>query len=477
MPHNEFVSTDPMTGAIVWKGVPGNVDAAVVKARKAFPRWAQTSLAERIAHTRRFQEIVLERKAAFAEAIPRETGKPLWEAQTEVAGTAAKVTISIEAQETRAGVRQGELAGARQFVRHKPHGVLAVLGPYNFPAHLPNGHFVPALLAGNTIVFKPSELTPHVAEFMVSCWNEANLPDGVLNIVQGQGETGRILAAHGDIDGLLFTGSHTTGLKLHQQFAGQPDKILALEMGGNNPLIAWDLDQSVIEAAATLIVQSAYISAGQRCTCARRLIVQEEGYERIIDAVTALTDKLIVGGPFDQPEPFMGPVISNQAADGLQRSYEQLIGNGGQIIRPLHRADPELPLLSPALVDVTDVQIDDEEHFGPLLQVCRVGSFDEAIQTANNTRFGLAAGLIGGNEDLYKRFWAESRAGVVNWNRPTTGASSNAPFGGIGLSGNHRPSAYYAADYSAWPVASLEAEYPEGKIATGVRQSSRTGGQ
>ena len=475
----DFISTDPCTGETLWQGPPGDVPAAVTAARAAFPGWAAVPLVARIAVARTFAAVVTERADAFARLIARETGKPLWETRTEVASVAAKVEISITAQAERAGLRTGEAAGGRggeapirQVVRHKPHGVVAVLGPYNFPAHLPNGHIVPALLAGNTVVFKPSELTPAVADFMAACWDAAGLPPGVLTLVHGDGATGKALAA-AKVDGLLFTGSPGVGASLARQFADTPHRILALEMGGNNPLVVWELDSGHLDpdrldAAAATIVQSAYLSAGQRCTCARRLIVGPDS-DALLDRVAGLIDRIVVGAPFDEPQPFMGPVIDNRAADGLQAGFAALCGRGGRVIRPLARRDRERPFLLPGLIDVTDVRDRaDAELFGPVLQVIRVPNFAAAMTQANATRFGLSASLIGGDAVLYDRFWAESRAGVVNWNRPTNGAASNAPFGGIGLSGNHRPSAYYAADYCAWPVASLEADRVEGSIATGL---------
>lgn len=463
-----FESVDPCTGAVIWQGAAGDVGAAGASARTALPGWAMAPVGDRIAVVRAFKAVVQERAEAFARLIATETGKPLWETKTEVASVAAKVDISIQAQAERAGSRTGEAGGVRQVLRHKPHGVLAVLGPYNFPAHLPNGHIVPALLAGNTIVFKPSELTPAVADFMADCWAAAGLPAGVLNVVHGGGDTGRDLAA-ADIDGLLFTGSAHVGAALARQFSATPGKILALEMGGNNPLVIWDAAPESLDAVAALVVQSAYLSAGQRCTCARRLIVRDGAEGALLDRVTALIDRIIIGAPFDDPQPFMGPVIANHAADGLVAGAAALVAQGARVIRPLDRLRPDRPFLTPALFDVTGLSgLPDAELFGPFLQLTRVADWDAAIAAANATQFGLSAGLIGGDAALYDRFWAASRAGVVNWNRPTNGAASNAPFGGIGLSGNHRPSAYYAADYSAWPVASLEADAPEASIAVGL---------
>ncbi|MBW0008238.1 MAG: succinylglutamate-semialdehyde dehydrogenase, partial [Sphingomonas sp.] len=351
---------------------------------------------------------------------------------------------------------------------HKPHGVLAVLGPYNFPAHLPNGHIVPALIAGNAVVFKPSEKTPATGEFLVQCYHEAGIPEGVVRLVVGGPDQGRSLASQSGIDGLLFTGSARAGMALHKQFAETPQKILALELGGNNPLVIWHAKD--LDSAATIAVQSAYLSAGQRCTAARRLIVPEDDHEPLITAIRKLLDRMVVGQPFDDPQPFMGPLIDAAAADHVQEQWLNLMMKGGKPICRLERPDGQKPFLTPGLIDVTDVRDrPDEEIFGPVLQLIRVKDFDAAIAEANNTRFGLAASLIGGSPEMYDKFWANVRAGVINWNKPTNGAPSNAPFGGVGLSGNHRPSAFYAADYCAYPVTSSEADRARASIGEGLR--------
>ncbi|MGS1017081.1 succinylglutamate-semialdehyde dehydrogenase [Allosphingosinicella humi] len=464
-----LTSSEPATGATLWTGPIGDTDAEVEAARAAWAGWAARPLTVRIETMRRFANVVRQRKDQFADLIARETGKPLWEAMTEVDSVIGKVDISAAAYSERTAQRKMEGAlGARVAVRHKPHGVLAVLGPYNFPAHLPNGHIVPALIAGNAVVFKPSEKTPATGEFLVGAFREAGVPEGVVRCLIGGPEQGKVLAAHPGIDGLLFTGSARAGMALHQQFAAQPQKILALEMGGNNPLVVWDAPD--IYAAAIIAVQSAFLSAGQRCTAARRLIVRDGAHQELIDTVCKLADRLIVDHPHAAPAPFMGPVIDNPAADHLQEAYLDLILKGGRPIKHLDRADEAKPFLSPAVIDVTEVERrPDVELFGPVLQVIRVPDFDAALAEANATRYGLAASLVGGSPQLYDKFWANIRSGVINWNRPTNGAPSNAPFGGIGLSGNHRPSAYYAADYCAYPVTSSEAESARASIGIGLR--------
>ncbi len=471
MSKAELISYEPATGAELWRGKHGNVDDIVGRARRAWPAWAAQSLANRMELMRRFANEVRKDNDKLATMIARETGKPMWEARTEVESVINKVEISIRAYADRTSQRKldNALQGSAA-VRHKPHGVMAVLGPYNFPAHLPNGHIVPALIAGNAVVFKPSEKTPGTAEMLLNCFHRAGISAAVVQLLVGGPEEGQALVAHEGIDGVLFTGSAHTGIAINRKLATRPDKIVALEMGGNNPMVVWDTPK--ITDAAALVIQSAFTSAGQRCTAARRLIVKASMYDALMAEVKTLADRIIVGAPFDEPSPFMGPVIDNQSADGLTESFLYLLSNGGKAIKHMIRPRDDLPFLSPAIIDVTAVkERPDVELFGPLLQVSRVEDFDEAIAEANNTRFGLAASLVGGTPAEYNRFWANVRAGVINWNLPTNGASSAAPFGGVGLSGNHRPSAYYAADYCAYPVASNEMEQPRAMIGVGLREA------
>jgi succinylglutamic semialdehyde dehydrogenase len=466
---DSLVSINPATGEEVWSGKTGDAAAEVAIARAGWPAWAAHSHSYRIEAVRRFANVVRTKEAEFADLIARETGKPLWEAKTEVAAVVNKVQISIEAYAERTPQRRMEAAlGNKIAVRHKPHGVLAVLGPYNFPAHLPNGHIVPALIAGNAVVFKPSEKTPATGAMLVSCFHEAGVPEDVLRLLIGGPDEGRSLAGQPGIDGLLFTGSARAGSMIHKQFADVPQKILALELGGNNPLVVWHSKD--IDAAATLAVQSAYLTAGQRCTAARRLIVEDGTEGPLLEAIGRLIDRMIVDEPFADPQPFMGPVIDNGAADHVQEQWLNLMMKGGKPLRRLDRPVKDRPYLTPALIDVTDAKDrPDEEIFGPVLQVIRVKDFDAAIDEANHTRVGLAASLVGGTPELYDKFWANVRAGVINWNKPTNGAPSNAPFGGVGLSGNHRPSAFYAADYCAYPVTSSEADRARAAIGEGLR--------
>ncbi|MGZ8293852.1 MAG: succinylglutamate-semialdehyde dehydrogenase [Telluria sp.] len=454
----ELSTIDPASGRQTWtsrESTPDDVARAVQAARAAFDDWAMAPLDERVAVCTRFRDLLKENAEDLARTIAEEVGKPLWEARTEVTTMANKVDISIQSYGARTGEAAAKVADGNAVLRHRPHGVFGVFGPYNFPGHLPNGHIVPALIAGNTVVFKPSEFAPRTAVKTVQLWEKAGLPKGVINLVNGGRDTG-IALGQAEVDGVLFTGSCQTGIALHKQFGGQPGKMLALEMGGNNPLVVWDVQD--VDAAVHHTVMSAFISAGQRCTCARRLVVQDspEG-DAFIKRLVEVAAKLTVGAPDSEPQPFMGPVVSSAVAARLLQAQADMAAKGGTVLLQMKQLDPKAGFVTAGIVDVTNAQgIPDEEWFGPLLQVVRVKDFDSAIKVANNTEFGLAAALLSNDEALWKRFSLKARAGIVNWNRPTTGAASSAPFGGVGKSGNHRPSAYYAADYCAYPVASIE---------------------
>ena len=471
---HELSSIDPAKNVSIWQGksaTSAQIDAAINAARNALPQWSMMSVEARLTIIKAYGEKLAENKEYLAKVMAQETGKPEWETATEVGAMMAKIGISEKAYFERTGNVENPMPVGKAFIRHKPHGVVAVFGPYNFPGHLPNGHIVPALIAGNTVVFKPSDLTPMVAQEMVKLWAAANLPAGVLNLVQGEVETGKALVSHNDIDGLFFTGSSRTGKILHEQFAGHPGKILALEMGGNNPLIVKGVADT--DAAVHDIVQSAFITSGQRCTCARRLFIPagQQG-DALLARLVDVTKNIKMGDYDAQEQPFMGAMISANAAKGMVNAQSQLVGLGANVLLELTQPDEEKGFATPGIIDVTDIltSLPDEEHFGPLLKVIRYTDFDDAIREANNTSFGLSAGLLADSEEDYHYFFARIRAGIVNWNRPITGASSAAPFGGVGDSGNHRASAFYAADYCAYPVASVELDKVTlpGKLSPGL---------
>lgn len=448
----------PISNEVIWQGKQADlnqVDDAMVSAKSAFSTWAMLSLEERILYLKSYQKLLERDKEHLALLISKEVGKPLWESKTEVTGMINKIDVSISAFAQRSGTTETETTG----LTHRPHGVFVILGPYNFPGHLPNGHIIPALLAGNTVIFKPSEQTPMVAEAIIRLFHEANFPGGTVNLIQGDGDIGKALLEVKP-DGVLFTGSYQTGKKIHKYFAGDVGVILALEMGGNNPLVISEVEN--IDAAVFTTIMSAFITSGQRCTCARRLLVPKSKWGD--DFLTLLIKRaraLLVDKYSANSEPFMGPVISEPIAHELIKKQDEWHKLGANTL--LKMSSGQGALLSPGIVDVTDIRylIEDEELFGPLLQVIRYDDLNDAIGIANDTKYGLSAGIISDDKEEQKIFYTNVRAGVININKPLTGAMGSAPFGGIGCSGNHRPSAYYAADFCAYPVATMKANTVE----------------
>jgi succinylglutamic semialdehyde dehydrogenase len=468
-------SFEPATGALLWGGLQGDVDAEVERATSVSALWAAQPVIKRMETLRRFANAVRAKDEALADLIARETGKPLWDARLEVSSVIGRVDMHIAAYSERTGQKRMDGAmNSRQSVRHKPHGVLAVIGPYNFPVDVPAGQILPALVAGNSVVFKPSEKTPATGALLVELLHEAGVPRDAVRLLIGGPDIGKALARHEGINGVLFTGSARTGIAINRALAAYPEKIVALEMGGNNPLVLWDTPD--LAAAAAIIAQSAYGTSGQRCTAARRLIVREGLANDIVAELRKLVARLIVDHPHAEPAPFMGPVIDNQTADGLSESFMALMSMGGRPLVHLRRTEEKRPFLSPALIDVTAIEDrPDIELFGPILQMIRVESFDAAIQEANATRYGLSAALVGGSPEHYEQFWQQVRAGIINWNGPTFGIGGSAPFGGIGVSGNHRPAGGHAADFCAYPVTSSEADQPRAGIGIGLAPIDTSG--
>jgi len=451
---------NPATGSISHRLMMANASQAndaLDAAANAFTQWRKKNINERKQILEKYAELLKTHKDEIVTVLTEETGKPFWEAATEVDSAIGKIAISLQAYLARTP-EQVMISDEPNYIgyTHKPHGVMVALGPYNFPLHLPNGHIVPALLAGNTIVFKPSKYTPRSGLMIAKLLQLAGLPDGVLNIIIGDPTIGQVLLKSDAIEGVLFTGSYQTGKLIHEQFAGKVDKILALEMGGNNPLVIWDVKD--IKAACYHTILSAYITAGQRCSCARRLIIPNSNLgDKIITQLKQMMQGITVGIPDKNNETFMGAVMTQSATQQLLAAQSEYAKNNAEIITAMQQLKENTGLLTPGLIDVTAMKnFIDEEYFGPMLQVTRVSDFDEAIHVANQTQYGLTAGLFSDDVTLFETFHQEIRAGVINFNKQLTGASSKAPFGGVGFSGNHRPSAYYAADYCAYPVAGMQ---------------------
>ncbi|MBL0926534.1 MAG: aldehyde dehydrogenase family protein [Phycisphaerales bacterium] len=472
----------------VWSGAPSaaHVDQALAAARAALPVWSAWPVERRAEALRAFQRLAQRHADELAGLICDETGKPLWDSAAEAKLLSDKVDITLAEgpHSGRSRVEGFDVAitpTRRGLARFRPHGVMAVLGPFNFPAHLPNGHIVPALLAGNTVVFKPSDKTPAVgqrlAELFTDALNEAGAPPGVVNLVHGGADVAAALSNHDGPDGILFTGSWPVGRRIMQANLDRPGRILALEMGGNNPAIVMpdaDLKQAVLEC-----VRSAFVSSGQRCTCTRRVIVHRHVADRFLALLVRAAERLTVGDPrAATPQSFMGPLIRADARDAVLATHDAIVKSGGHsLLAPRTPSPTQGAYLTPAVVRVPrfvrtiDPARDpgcDVEMFGPVLRVSLTESFDDALQQADATDFGLASAIFTRDAGLIDRFLRLSRAGCVNVNTGTAGASSKLPFGGLGRSGNHRPAGAFSIDYCAVPVASLVEEGPAAQMLPGM---------
>lgn len=471
----EFFSVNPATGfelEPVNSCTADDVAEAVTSASWSQRTWGRYPFERRAEILRAFAGELQSHREELTRAISDEVGKPLWDAGTEVDAMVAKVEVSLRALMERRSVSSVEVSGGRGWTRYRPHGVVAVFAPFNFPGHIANGQIVPALAAGNSVIFKPSELTPWVGERIFEYWRNAGLPPGVLKLVQGGKETGQAIVQHAvqhpEIGAIFFTGSLTTGIALQRALVDTPRVLLALELGGVNPLVIHKVSNT--EAAVNLTIQSAYITSGQRCTCARRLIVTP-GNEEFLSRLARAVNRIRVGRPKDSPEPFMGPMIRAAAVDKVLSAQQRLVEDGASILveaRPIPELGPAF--LSPGLIDVTNTSFQDEtEIFGPLLQVIRAPSWEAALNKADETVYGLVASLFSDDRQDFETFFNHVHAGLVNWNRPTTGASGLLPFGGMRESGNHRPAGYFMVDSCNIPVASMESEQLEaGQLPPGM---------
>jgi succinylglutamic semialdehyde dehydrogenase len=485
---------------VIWSGRSslGHLHAAVAAAREALPAWSAWTFERRAAVLRRFQRVCEARANEIAALITDEVGKPLWDSKTEAAALSAKVDITLDPEGPLRRVTGFDTSlGATRTGRcwFRPHGVMAVVGPFNFPAHLPNGHIIPALAMGNTVVLKPSDKTPAVGQLLGELLQEAldaeGAPPGVVNIVQGGADIASTLVSHRDIDGILFTGSWPVGRRILGANLDHPGRIVALEMGGNNAAIVMpdaDLRQAAIEC-----VRSAFITTGQRCTCTRRIIVHSGIADRFTGALVRAASNLIVGDPRAEHPVFMGPIISETSRRAVLEFQSQAARAGGIVLVESTAIESATGgwYLSPGVLRVDRFIADegadgsagegfapgcgardagcDLEVFGPLLRIAVVDSFDEAIAQANSTRFGLAASIFTKDAAAIDRFIREARAGCINVNTGTAGASSKLPFGGLGLSGNHRPAGAFSLDYCAYPVAGMIESGDAAQLTPGMR--------
>ncbi len=445
------------------------VDEAVGAARIAWKSWKRTSFSERADLLKKYQVALKSHELVLAQAMVREVGKPLWEAKQEVATMVNKVDITLtDSMKLVADVELPNIMeGTRGTSRHRPLGVMAVVGPFNFPGHLANGHIVPALATGNTVVFKPSEKSPMVGQIMAECFHEAGFPPGVFNLLQGEKEVSRRLCVHGEVDAVLFTGSYEVGTRIKQDTLQQHWKLLALEMGGKNPAIIWEPESLEYVVHETLC--SAFLTAGQRCSATSRVLVQRKHYDEFIKRFHERAKNFKIGHPSE--DPFMGPLIDESSVDrflkfiGISKreGFETLMrGKALELEKRGNYVTPTISIAERQSVEAARKSVYTQtELFAPNVAIVGVDDLEEAIELANVTEYGLVASVFTSQRELFLRAYDELDFGLINWNKMSIGASSKLPFGGFKKSGNHFPTAVTATLYCTAPVASLEVERPK----------------
>jgi len=447
----------------------GSVDLAVAAARAAAAKWRRTPVAARAEALRRYQGALKRRENELIEAIAREVGKPLWESRTEWQAMLNKVDISLA--DSLKLVAPYELPKVMDNTlgacRYRPHGVMAVIGPFNFPGHLANGHIVPALATGNTIIFKPSEKSPLVGQIIAECFHEAEVPEGVFNLVQGEREVGRRLVVHEGVDGVLFTGSYEVGTRIKQDTLQQHWKLLALEMGGKNSVIVWkDAD---LETALHESLFAAFVTAGQRCSATSRIIVHEDRLQEFVDRFHQRAKAFTIGHPMDNA--FMGPLIDQSSVDRYLKFQGIAAREGSELVmrgktlelrKPGFYVTPSIVLGSDSSVATAKKSVYQQtELFAPSVIILPTRDIEHSIELANATQYGLVSSVFTADRQTYEHCFDGLETGLVNWNKSTVGASSKLPFGGFKKSGNHFPTAVSASLYCTSPIASLEVAEPK----------------
>ncbi|MEM7589661.1 MAG: aldehyde dehydrogenase family protein [Myxococcota bacterium] len=469
--RQELVSTNPAQQyAPVFTTTTSlqHVDDAVQAAQRAFIEQNDLAIAREIsggealeqsplggqqrAQHLRFRDALDRHADAIAQAITAEMGKPLADSLQEAKSLGRRVERVLDPLLQQVDTQH--IADTLHQIRHHPRGVCAVLGPFNFPAHLLNAYVVAALATGNTVVCKPSEVCPWVGELYAKCAQEAQLPPGVFNMVQGDASIGAYLAGHAGVQAVLFTGSFAVGQQLRRQMLEQPHKVLALEMGGKNMAVV--MNDANLTQALREIVQGALVMTGQRCTSTSRVLVQRKVAPAFIEELQRAFTALRPGDPLQQNTPF-GPLATKQALQRFCRLLQHADAPGCEAL-VTSQTLPGGAFVTPSLHLLHDTTQPlpgylDEELFGP--NVC-VEVFDElpqAIERVRQNPYGLSNSIFTANKHHVQTLYTHTHCGVLNWNTGTGGLHWSLPFGGVGKSGNHRPAGSHAVHLTTYPVA------------------------
>lgn len=447
------------TGEIVgqWRSTGDQVDTAIEAAQGAYKKWAWLKKRERVRYIRSLQKAFISRKTQFAETISREMGKTLRESTAEVDTAIKKIDVTLS--EAMTLVKRSRLRRDGSFYRYHPRGVLVILGPFNFPLHLPNGQMVAALATGNTVVFKPSEITPFTGQLIAECYKEAGFPNGAFNLIHGKGRVGEALVKHPGVQGVIFVGSYETGSKILNSTVNEPGKICVLEMGGKNAAII--MPDAPLEKAVDDCVASALSTTGQRCNSLSRVIIHQDLMTKFM---VAFAERVLEWHPgyYKDENAKMGPLVTEAALKKFLRYQEMAEKEGAVRVLKGRTISTHAPghYVVPAVHHVAwegprdnKVGYRYDEIFGPDIAIYTFKTIEEAIAIHNDCRYGLVASVFTEKEDVFEEMYHQLEVGNIYRNMKTIRASALLPFGGVKQSGNDNPAGLFSPLYCTYPVA------------------------
>lgn len=408
-------------------------DEAVAAARAALPAWRAMTSIDRARIVRKAASLIEDRGEAIARLMTREEGKTLAESRGEVHRTVDTLHYHATQAWSAAGTVYTSSNPVEHAATHRvPVGVVAAITPWNFPLLIPAWKLAPALVHGNTVVFKPASFTPLVAGELVRALLDAGLPDGVVNFVPGSGAIGAQLVADGRIDAVTFTGSEPVGREIQTVATARGAKV-QLELGGHNPAIV--LADANLEQALAALVAGVTSGSGQKCTATRRILAHRSIHDELLGQLAKRFEALVIGDGL-QDGVQMGPLVSGHARDEVDAEVASAVREGAELVTGGPVTDPALDgghYLAPTILATTDhtLRICREEVFGPVVTVLPVDGVDEAFDRANDTRFGLAAAVFTADEQVIRRAADDLAVGMVNVNCSTTGSELHLPFGGM----------------------------------------------
>ena len=439
-----------------------HVNPVVESAQKGFQTWRQLSFEKRGNFLKAYKKIVVEKREEIARAIALETGKPLWESLTEATALGSKVDITLGASLERIANQSFEniLPSTRGEIYHRPIGPTLIIGPFNFPCHLANGQILCALIAGNSIIFKPSEKTAYSGQLLVECFQKAGFPEGVINLIQGDASVVTPFLKAKPIKGIFFTGSKEVGKTILKNTYEDLSKLVALELGGKNTTIVHN--DAPYDLALAELLKSCFLTAGQRCTSTSMIAIHRSIAEQFIKSFSTLSQKIIIDHPINSAAPpFMGPLIDEKSMANYLNFMKMAQDEGfnevleGKAIKrafPGHYVTPSIHYKDK--LDTQSVFLK-SEIFGPNTTFIPYDHIEEAIAIANIPDYGLACSVFTKDDAIFTHCASSIDTGLINHNRPTIGASAQLPFGGIKNSGNYRPAAVSMIDSCVYPQSCL----------------------